>query len=206
VKEQIKADLLGRARTERIILDLGWTDERAAAEFPAFIDLLHSHLHELAHLAQPLGLHTLGQAPRIDHRLATVLLMLGQPFWDAAASHAGVAQDQLDEVLAVDYEKLDSSIPYELLKRVVVDGQDPDPMPDGLKSMLEQARGWYADIGAEHELPAVLDALAGSYIPTSYGGDPIKNPDAYPTGRNLYGFDPSRVPTQQAWAAGKEAA
>src|SRR5690606_18811338 len=33
VKEQIKADLLGRARTERIILDLGWTDERAAAEF-----------------------------------------------------------------------------------------------------------------------------------------------------------------------------
>ncbi|HWK69360.1 MAG TPA: cobaltochelatase subunit CobN [Burkholderiaceae bacterium] len=206
VKEQIKADLLGRARTERIVLDLGWTDERAAAEFPAFIDLLHSHLHELAHLAQPLGLHTLGQAPRIDHRLATVLLMLGQPFWDAAASHAGVAQDQLDEVLAVDYEKLDSSIPYELLKRVVVDGQDPGPMPDGLKSMLEQARGWYADIGAEHELPAVLDALAGRYIPTSYGGDPIKNPDAYPTGRNLYGFDPSRVPTQQAWAAGKEAA
>ena len=43
-------------------------------------------------------------------------------------------------------------------------------------------------------------------MPTSYGGDPIKNPDAYPTGRNLYGFDPSRVPTQQAWEAGKQAA
>ena len=48
--------------------------------------------------------------------------------------------------------------------------------------------------------------LDGKYLPTSYGGDPLKNPDAYPTGRNLYGFDPSRIPTPQAWAAGKEAA
>ena len=52
----------------------------------------------------------------------------------------------------------------------------------------------------------LLAVLAGRHIDTSYGGDPIKNPDAYPTGRNLYGFDPSRVSTQQAWAAGKEAA
>jgi cobalamin biosynthesis Mg chelatase CobN len=43
------------------------------------------------------------------------------------------------------------------------------------------------------------------HIPTSYGGDPIKNPDALPTGRNLYGFDPSRVPTKAAWQAGKQA-
>ncbi len=52
----------------------------------------------------------------------------------------------------------------------------------------------------------MLQVLAGRHLPTSYGGDPIKNPDAYPTGRNLYGFDPSRVPTPQAWAAGKDAA
>ncbi len=206
VKEQIKTDLLDRVSKEGIVLDMGWTSERAAAEFPAFIDLLHSHLHELAHMAQPLGLHTLGQAPRTDHRLSTVLLMLGQPFWDAASRHAGVAQDQLDEALAVDYENLDASVPYALLKRVLVDGHDASPVPDELQAMLEQARGWYADISAEHELPAVLDALAGRYIQTSYGGDPIKNPDAYPTGRNLYGFDPSRVPTRQAWEAGKKAA
>ena len=52
----------------------------------------------------------------------------------------------------------------------------------------------------------LLAVLAGRHIDTSYGGDPIKNPDAYPTGRNLYGFDPSRVPTRQAWEAGKQAA
>ena len=37
------------------------------------------------------------------------------------------------------------------------------------------------------------------------GGDPIKNPDTLPTGRNLYGFDPSRIPTPEAWEAGKTA-
>ncbi len=34
----------------------------------------------------------------------------------------------------------------------------------------------------------------------------MRNPDALPTGRNLYGFDPSRVPTRHAWEAGKQAA
>lgn len=47
-------------------------------------------------------------------------------------------------------------------------------------------------------MAGLLSALAGQHRPTSYGGDPMKNPDALPTGRNLYGFDPSRVPTKQA--------
>ncbi|SHH70427.1 cobaltochelatase subunit CobN [Pollutimonas bauzanensis] len=206
VRDRIKADILSRTAGEHIGLDMGWPPERAAADFPAFIDNLHAHLHELARMAQPLGLHTLGQAPQADHRLATVLLMLGSPFWDAAALQAGVAPDQLDEALVSDYSELSATAPYALLKRVLLDGQDAGAVPAELQAMLDQARRWYADIGAQQELPAVLDALAGRYIATSYGGDPIKNPEAYPTGRNLYGFDPSRVPTRQAWEAGKEAA
>lgn len=206
VREQIKVDLLGRVSENHIDLDLGWTPERAQAEFPAFIDLLHAHLHELAQTAQPLGLHTLGIAPETQHRLATVLLMLGQPFWDETARQAGVAPEDLDETLALDYEKLQDSPPYALLQRVLVEHQDPGPVSPTLQASLEQARQWYDDIGAQNEQPALLAALAGRYIPTSYGGDPIKNPDAYPTGRNLYGFDPSRVPTPQAWEAGKIAA
>ncbi|MGP1664373.1 MAG: cobaltochelatase subunit CobN, partial [Rhodanobacter sp.] len=206
VREQIKTDLLARTNKAHIELDMGWTPERSRTEFPAFIDALHGHLHELAQTAQPLGLHTFATAPATEHRLATVLLMLGTPFRDAAAAHAGVASDSLDETLAIDYEKLMQSAPYVLLKQVLVDGQDAVGVDPKLAAMLKQARQWYADIGAAGELPGLLDALAGRYIPTSYGGDPIKHPDAYPTGRNLYPFDPSRVPTQQAWEAGKKAA
>lgn len=60
-------------------------------------------------------------------------------------------------------------------------------------------RELYQRFDASTETKAFFSALEGKYIPTSYGGDPIKNPDALPTGRNLYSFDPSRVPTPQAW-------
>lgn len=205
VKDKIKADLLAAAK-ERIALDMGWTAERARAEFPAFVDALHAQLHELAETAQPLGLHTLGRAPEAQHRLATVLLMLGRPFWEAAALHLGTPAADVDEALVGDYDKLSASAPYRLLQRHVVQGEDTQGLPPALRESLEKARAWHAAIGADNELPALLNVLAGRHLATSYGGDPIKNPDAYPTGRNLYGFDPSRVPTQQAWAAGKEAA
>jgi cobaltochelatase CobN len=206
VKDRIKADLLAAVAKERIERDMGWTGPRAAAEFPAFADELHNHLHELAETAQPLGLHTFGQAPDERHRLATVMLMLGRAYWEAAAAQAGVKQEDLDETLVADYDKLHESPPYRLLARHVVANEPIEVLPAPLRAHLEQTRKWYADIGAGNENPALLSVLAGKYLPTSYGGDPIKNPDAYPTGRNLYGFDPSRVPTKQAWAAGQDAA
>ncbi|MCC6756016.1 MAG: cobaltochelatase subunit CobN, partial [Solirubrobacterales bacterium] len=206
VKDRIRGDLLAAVAKERIERDMGWTPARAAAEFPAFADELHNHLHELAETAQPLGLHTFSRAPDERHRLATVMLMLGRSFWEAAAAHAGVKKEDLDETLVADYEKLHESAPYRLLARHVVANESVDALPQTLRAHIAQAMKWYADIGAANENPALLSVLAGKYLPTSYGGDPIKNPDAYPTGRNLYGFDPSRIPTKQAWAAGKDAA
>ncbi|WP_432704105.1 cobaltochelatase subunit CobN [Methanothermobacter thermautotrophicus] len=52
------------------------------------------------------------------------------------------------------------------------------------------------------ERQMLLQALAGGYIPPIAGGDPIRNPAAVPTGGNLYGEDPSLLPTQAAWIRG----
>ncbi len=206
VKERLAADLLAAAHKERIVADLGWSEARVRAEFPAFVQTLHDHLHELAQTAQPQGLHTLGRAPEELHRLGTVLLALGHPFWEAAARQAGVPTEDLDEALVGPWDKLAQTAPYQLLKKHVIDGQSTSSLPEQLQKALQQAARVYADIGAQGELPGLLAVLGGQYLPTSYGGDPIKNPDAYPTGRNLYGFDPARIPTPQAWAAGKQAA
>ena len=204
VKQKQSADLLAMVRKERIDKDMNWSRERIDKDFRGFIDELHDYLHELAQTAQPLGLHTFGSAPIDRHRLGTVLLMLGKPFWEAAARHAGIPGEDLDEMFVDDYSRTAESPPATLLRRYL-NGQLPAPIDAALREQLEQGKRWYADLGAAGEQAGLLAGLAGRHLPTSYGGDPIKNPDALPTGRNLYGFDPSRVPTAQAWAAGKEA-
>lgn len=204
VKDKLAADLLQAARAQHIDKDMAWDAQRIAADFPGFVEALHSQLHELAQTAQPLGLHTFGKAPQEQHRLGTVLLMLGREYWQLA----GAPGDEPDEVFVEDYSKLAASAPYRLLRRHAVEG---GPLPAGtpgnarLLELLRRGQAYYAALGAGGEMAGLLAALEGRHIATSYGGDPIKNPDALPTGRNLYGFDPSRVPTQQAWSAAKDA-
>ena len=205
VKEQLRLSITAQVRKERIDRDMGWTSERLEREFPAFITALHDHLHELAQTAQPLGLHTFGKGPDEQGRLYTVLMMLGAPFWEATAIFVDGNDEEADEAIIADFAKMAQTAPYQLLRKHVVEGQSAEALPAKLKAMVEQGRRWYADLAAEGETRGLLAALSGRYIPTSYGGDAIKNPDSLPTGRNLYGFDPSRVPTKAAWAAGKEA-
>ncbi|MDP3593848.1 cobaltochelatase subunit CobN [Phenylobacterium sp.] len=201
VKEKQKAEFLRLVKKERIDKDLAWDDLRIERDFRGFIDTVHDHLHELARSAQPMGLHTFGRGADEKWRLGTVLLMLGKDFVEAAAG----PNEEADEVLVGDYAKLAESAPYTLLKRHLIDGAATTALAPKLKEAVEKGKRWYADLGAANEMAALLAALDGRYIPTSYGGDPIKNPESLPTGRNLYGFDPSRIPTKAAWEAGKEA-
>ncbi|HEX5803819.1 MAG TPA: cobaltochelatase subunit CobN [Azospira sp.] len=205
VKLKLAADLKAAVKKERIDKDMGWSEARIDAEFRNFVDALHDHLHELAQTAQPLGLHTFATAPREAHRLGTVLLMLGKDFWERAARHAGVDAGELDEMFVDSYEKTVDAPPFKLFRDWLA-GRAATPPDRELAERFAQGQRWYEQLGAAGEMDGLLAALSGKYLPTSYGGDPMKNPEALPTGRNLYGFDPSRVPTRQAWEAGKEAA
>lgn len=55
---------------------------------------------------------------------------------------------------------------------------------------------------ADREIASLLNALDGGYIGGGTGGEPIRNPDAYPTGKNFYGIDPEKVPKKAAWELG----
>ena len=56
------------------------------------------------------------------------------------------------------------------------------------------------------ELDHLVRALDGGYIPVGGGGEPIRNPDSYPTGKNFYGIDPEKVPKPAAWKLGVDLA
>jgi cobaltochelatase CobN len=201
VREKLRAQFLEGVRRERIDKDLGWTAERIDRDFDTFLSEVHDHLHELSRAAQPMGLHTFGQGAEERWRIATVLLMMGKDYWHGVAGPG----EEADEMLVGDYERLTESTPYRKLRAILIDGADLSTLPEPARAPAAKAREWYEALGAQGEMRGLLAALDGRYIPTSYGGDPIKNPDALPTGRNMYGFDPSRVPTKAAWEAGKEA-
>lgn len=56
------------------------------------------------------------------------------------------------------------------------------------------------------ELDRLVAGLSGKYVPPGEGNDPFRNPNAIPTGKNFYGFDPARIPSQAAYKLGVKAA
>jgi cobalamin biosynthesis Mg chelatase CobN len=62
------------------------------------------------------------------------------------------------------------------------------------------------DRSAGDELDALATGLAGGNVAAGPGNDPVRNPSALPTGRNLYGFDPARLPSLATWAMGRKLA
>jgi len=65
------------------------------------------------------------------------------------------------------------------------------PLFDYLEFCLKQ-------IVADNEVGGLLSALEGRFIIPGPGGDPIRNPDVLPTGKNMHGLDPQAIPTNAA--------
>ena len=85
--------------------------------------------------------------------------------------------------------------------------QQPVPLTElseSLQADIERGKKLYQSMASIHELDAMVDFLNAKYIPVKSGGDPIRHPESLATGYNLFGFNPSRVPTQAAFEQGKE--
>lgn len=67
----------------------------------------------------------------------------------------------------------------------------------GIADAAERAR-LDALLAEDHEIPAMLHALDGGYTRPAPGGDLLRNQDILPTGRNIHGFDPFRIPSRFA--------
>jgi magnesium chelatase subunit H len=58
----------------------------------------------------------------------------------------------------------------------------------------------------DHETAALVHALDGGFVRPAPGGDLLRNPQVLPTGRNLHGFDPFRLPSAFAVKDGAQQA
>ncbi|MCD6486941.1 MAG: cobaltochelatase subunit CobN, partial [Syntrophobacterales bacterium] len=57
-----------------------------------------------------------------------------------------------------------------------------------------------------NEIGGLLSGLNGNYIEARLGGDLIRDPEVFPTGYNIYQFDPRLVPSEVAFERGSEIA
>lgn len=179
----------------------GWTREGIRADFNAFLLDLHDYLHELAKQSQPIGLHAFGVSPDTQSRTTTVLQILGEPFLEALLGH-----EKASEAFVGDFATLTASEPYRWLQSRLFPEAGQAALAPDLPEWEAKARALNAGFGADAETLALLEALDGRFISPGLGGDPIRVPEGLPTGKNLYGFDPSTIPTREAWETGVEAA
>ncbi|MCS6987802.1 MAG: cobaltochelatase subunit CobN [Sphingomonadaceae bacterium] len=83
--------------------------------------------------------------------------------------------------------------------RTLADAQGlGDVPPEGLSARLQEVEATLVPMGLhtldDAEVEAVLHALDGGYIRPAPGADPSVHP-GIPTGRNIHGFDPFRLPS-----------
>ncbi|MFM7325845.1 MAG: magnesium chelatase subunit H [Nodosilinea sp.] len=74
---------------------------------------------------------------------------------------------------------------------------------EALKPLMEYLEFCLEQVCADNELGGLLQALEGEYITPGPGGDPIRNPEVLPTGKNIHALDPQSIPTTAAVQSAK---
>merc|ERR1712127_996371 len=74
----------------------------------------------------------------------------------------------------------------------------PDVNEDRLQGVMEYLEFCLKQVVANNELGGIMELLNGNFLMPAPGGDPIRNPDVLPTGRNMHALNPSAIPTQAA--------
>jgi magnesium chelatase subunit H len=159
-----------------------WADADAGTQ----IARLTGAVQELEYTLIPFGLHEVGKPPGPAERL--------EMLYAIAQSHAVNPPRELLAAL-VDGHSVEAALSS-------YGGTGTPELLETLET-LAQANKHLAD---DPELPAILRALDGRFIRPAPGGDLMRTTAILPTGRNVHGFDPFRLPSRFAVEEGRRIA
>jgi magnesium chelatase subunit H len=145
---------------------------------------LGEELLELEYTLIPHGLHVAGRAPSPAQQVDMLLAM-------AEANHDMQLERSSVEALVA------GRSPEQALKVAGL------PSNHTSLSVLRDLQVSQAHLAVDTEVSAMLQALDARYIRPAPGGDILRTPDVLPTGRNIHGFDPFRIPSALAVRDGK---
>ncbi|WNZ28890.1 MAG: cobaltochelatase subunit CobN [Candidatus Bathyarchaeota archaeon] len=211
--------------------DLDVTSDVVFADFDAFLETLHSYLHDLADAQLRDGLHTLGQPP-VGERLEEFLVTLTRLSNGSTPS----LRQSLAELKGYDYEDLLANkgkfrsdggtngdviremngIALELMKQFNAKGFAESKIDAILLDVLgcsdpkvKQCLEYVANFlvpalkKTTDELFNVISAFEAGFVPPGPSGSITRGmADVLPTGRNFYSVDPRAVPSPASWRVG----
>jgi magnesium chelatase subunit H len=82
--------------------------------------------------------------------------------------------------------------------QAIIDSGFPNVNEERLTPLFTYLEFCLKQIVANNELGGIMQLLNGEFLMPAPGGDPIRNPDVLPTGRNMHALDPSSIPTTAA--------
>ncbi len=153
-----------------------WTDAAQA------IGKLSAAVLELEYTLIPHGLHVVGETPSAEQRVEMLLAV-------ADASH--------------------DVRPDKSVLEALVRGEAPETLAardEASLALYKELMGIDRMLQQDHEIPSILHALDGKFVRPAPGGDLLRTPAILPTGRNLHGFDPFRIPSAFAVQDGAQQA
>lgn len=137
---------------------------------------LTAQILELEYTLIPFGLHVVGEIAT-DAERASSLMSIAEASYSVRPT-----QVSLDALVA-------GTKPAQA---VALSGLPNTPETAAMFAKLAATN---AMLGEDHEVAGLLKALDGRFIQPAPGGDLLRTPEILPTGRNLHGFDPFRIPS-----------
>jgi len=175
-------------QAEAAALNLAAAEPQWGDDVEREIGRLRDKLAEIEETLIPHGLHVAGEAPGAEERIDTLAAM-------SYGHEDGGSAEPLPRAALADIVN----------GAAVAEAARAHRLTDRLHD-LEAASHVNQQLQADNELPALIHALDGGFIAPVAGGDLIHNADILPTGRNIHGFDPYRLPSAFAVAEGRRCA
>jgi len=181
-------DLAAMIQAQAAALELAVTGPAwPAAEVDVIVGRLATEVARIEQTLIPHGLHVLGQPATVPQRIDMLEAMAGA---GCPSEGGGVVPRRAIEAL------VEGATPEQALALA-----GTTAAPEVLERMREMAEASRL-LAQDHEIPGLLHALDGGFIRPAPGGDLVRTPAVLPTGRNLHGFDPFRIPSAYALADG----
>ena len=187
----------------------------------AEIQKASDYLHDIQEETTPTSLHVFGEPPRKDLLIPYLVNILRSPFLKAVEKlvHRQQHEKGIDHEHQPGHEHDVRPAAEQILQLVLhrgvspkdavstVVGRDLEALPEEIEDGLKLAQKLNAEFQrTTDEVDNLLRGLDGKFVPPGPGNNPIRNPNAVPTGRNMYLLNPEEVPTRPSWELGKKLA